>query len=100
MAETLGGVAALLSRRQRHTHGAGVGVSGPLPKSVFPPAPTMLELFCSRFRSRAHRDFVRDVTWSPLNHSLLTTVGWDHRVIHHVVLTEPPPAPGPNSVAE
>ncbi|KAF6076348.1 WD repeat domain 77 [Phyllostomus discolor] len=52
------------------------------------------------FRSRAHRDFVRDVTWSPLNHSLLTTVGWDHRVIHHVVLTDAPPAPGPNSVAE
>uniref|UniRef100_A0A8D1DZ36 Methylosome protein WDR77 n=1 Tax=Sus scrofa TaxID=9823 RepID=A0A8D1DZ36_PIG len=32
------------------------------------------------FRSRAHRDFVRDATWSPLNHSLLTTVGWDHQV--------------------
>uniref|UniRef100_A0A2K6F7Q6 Methylosome protein WDR77 n=1 Tax=Propithecus coquereli TaxID=379532 RepID=A0A2K6F7Q6_PROCO len=45
------------------------------------------------FRSRAHRDFVRDATWSPLNHSLLTTVGWDHQVIHHIVPTEPLPAP-------
>lgn len=52
------------------------------------------------FRSRAHRDFVRDATWSPLNHSLLTTVGWDHQVIHHAVPTEPLPAPGPESVAE
>nr|XP_027796033.1 methylosome protein 50 isoform X1 [Marmota flaviventris] len=52
------------------------------------------------FRSRAHRDFVRDATWSPLNHSLLTTVGWDHQVIHHIVPTEPLPAPGSESVAE
>ncbi|XP_004401388.1 PREDICTED: methylosome protein 50 isoform X2 [Odobenus rosmarus divergens] len=52
------------------------------------------------FRSRAHRDFVRDATWSPLNHSLLTTVGWDHQVIHHVLPTEPLPALGPKSVAE
>nr|KAF6291261.1 oviductal glycoprotein 1 [Myotis myotis] len=52
------------------------------------------------FRSRAHRDFVRDATWSPLNPSLLTTVGWDHQVIHHVLPTEPLPAPGPNSVAK
>nr|KAF6305075.1 WD repeat domain 77 [Pipistrellus kuhlii] len=52
------------------------------------------------FRSRAHRDFVRDATWSPLNPSLLTTVGWDHQVIHHLLSTEPLPAPGPNSVAK
>ncbi|KAF3819504.1 hypothetical protein GH733_015013 [Mirounga leonina] len=52
------------------------------------------------FRSRAHRDFVRDATWSPLNHSLLTTVGWDHQVIHHILPTEPLPALGPKSVAE
>ncbi|KAM9243840.1 methylosome protein WDR77 isoform 2-T2 [Dugong dugon] len=52
------------------------------------------------FRSRAHRDFVRDATWSLLNHSLLTTVGWDHQVIHHTVPLEPVPTPGPNSVAE
>nr|BAE20717.1 unnamed protein product [Mus musculus] len=52
------------------------------------------------FRSRAHRDFVRDATWSPLNHSLLTTVGWDHQVIHHVVPLEPLPNPGPDSVVE
>ncbi|XP_017653897.1 methylosome protein 50 isoform X4 [Nannospalax galili] len=52
------------------------------------------------FRSRAHRDFVRDATWSPLNHSLLTTVGWDHQVVHHVVPIEPLPAPGPETVVE
>nr|XP_038958345.1 methylosome protein 50 isoform X1 [Rattus norvegicus]AAP86280.1 Ac2-269 [Rattus norvegicus] len=56
--------------------------------------------FSEVFRSRAHRDFVRDATWSPLNHSLLTTVGWDHQVIHHVVPLEPLPAPGPDSVVE
>ncbi|KAK2509496.1 hypothetical protein MC885_017331 [Smutsia gigantea] len=53
-----------------------------------------------RFRSRAHRDFVRDATWSPLNHALLTTVGWDHQVIHHLLPTEPLPVPGPKSVAQ
>ncbi|XP_068840252.1 methylosome protein WDR77-like isoform X2 [Capricornis sumatraensis] len=52
------------------------------------------------FRSRAHRDFVRDATWSPLNHSLLTTVGWNHQVIHHILPTEPLPEPGPKSAAE
>ncbi|XP_068821487.1 methylosome protein WDR77 isoform X5 [Capricornis sumatraensis] len=52
------------------------------------------------FRSRAHRDFVRDATWSPLNHSLLTTVGWDHQVIHHILPTEPLTEPGPKSAAE
>uniref|UniRef100_A0A8D1YM57 Methylosome protein WDR77 n=1 Tax=Sus scrofa TaxID=9823 RepID=A0A8D1YM57_PIG len=52
------------------------------------------------FRSRAHRDFVRDATWSPLNHSLLTTVGWDHQVIHHILPTEPFPEPGLKSAAE
>nr|XP_020739033.1 methylosome protein 50 [Odocoileus virginianus texanus] len=57
-------------------------------------------LFSCRFRSRAHRDFVRDATWSPLNHSLLTTVGWDHQVIHHILPTEPLPEPGPKSASE
>ncbi|XP_049621726.1 methylosome protein 50 [Suncus etruscus] len=52
------------------------------------------------FRSQAHRDFVRDATWSPLNHSLVTTVGWDHQVVHHVVPIEPHLAARPESVAE
>ncbi|XP_006899343.1 PREDICTED: methylosome protein 50 isoform X1 [Elephantulus edwardii] len=52
------------------------------------------------FRSRAHRDFVRDATWSLLNYSLLTTVGWDHQVIHHTMPIDPVPAPESNSVAE
>ncbi|XP_020857236.1 methylosome protein WDR77 [Phascolarctos cinereus] len=45
------------------------------------------------FRSRAHRDFVRDATWSPLNHFLLTTVGWDHQVLHHTVPSDPVTVP-------
>ncbi|XP_038605685.1 methylosome protein 50 [Tachyglossus aculeatus] len=54
------------------------------------------------FRSHAHRDFVRDATWSPLNPNLLTTVGWDHRVIHHTVPLDPAPRPAPeaNSISE
>ncbi|XP_028925614.1 methylosome protein 50 [Ornithorhynchus anatinus] len=54
------------------------------------------------FRSHAHRDFVRDATWSPLNPNLLTTVGWDHRVIHHTVPLDPTPRPVPeaNSISE
>ncbi|KAB0375730.1 hypothetical protein FD755_012373 [Muntiacus reevesi] len=53
-----------------------------------------------RFRSQAHRNFVSDATWSSLNHSLLTTVGWDHEVLHHFMPTEPLPEPGTKSVAE
>ncbi|XP_074044518.1 methylosome protein WDR77 [Macrotis lagotis] len=41
------------------------------------------------FRSRDHRDFVRDATWSPHNQCLLTTVGWDHQVFHHVMPPDP-----------
>ena len=43
---------------------------------------------------------VRDTTLSLLNHSLLTPVGWDREVTHHIMPTEPLPEPGPKSVAE
>ncbi|XP_043858274.1 methylosome protein 50 [Dromiciops gliroides] len=51
------------------------------------------------FRSRAHRDFVRDATWSPHNHFLLTTVGWDHQVFHHTVPTESVTLPDPSGAS-
>lgn len=35
------------------------------------------------FRDRRHQDFVRGVCWSPGSSSALTTVGWDHQVLHH-----------------
>ncbi|KAM4701452.1 methylosome protein WDR77 [Discoglossus pictus] len=35
------------------------------------------------FRDRTHTDFVTGIAWSPLNNSNFTTVGWDHKVLHH-----------------
>ncbi|MGH0169577.1 UNVERIFIED_CONTAM: hypothetical protein FKN15_057030 [Acipenser sinensis] len=37
------------------------------------------------FRDGTHQDFVRGVCWSPIASSTLTTVSWDHQVIHHTV---------------
>ncbi|XP_010163185.2 methylosome protein 50 [Antrostomus carolinensis] len=37
------------------------------------------------FRDRSHRDFVKGLSWSPSDDALLTTVGWDHQVLHHTV---------------
>ncbi|KAG2468357.1 MEP50 protein, partial [Polypterus senegalus] len=37
------------------------------------------------FRDRTHQDFVRGASWSPVNQSILTTVSWDHQVLHHAV---------------
>ncbi|XP_033909421.2 methylosome protein WDR77-like [Acipenser ruthenus] len=37
------------------------------------------------FRDGTHQDFVRGVCWSPVASSTLTTVSWDHQVIHHTV---------------
>lgn len=37
------------------------------------------------FRDRRHQDFVRGVCWVPGGLSMLTTVGWDHQVLHHSV---------------
>ncbi|XP_067271295.1 methylosome protein 50 [Pseudorasbora parva] len=36
------------------------------------------------FRDRRHQDFVRGVCWVP-GGSVLTSVGWDHQVLHHSV---------------
>ncbi|RXN05630.1 methylosome 50 [Labeo rohita] len=37
------------------------------------------------FRDRRHQDFVRGVCWVPGGSGVLTTVGWDHQVLHHSV---------------
>ncbi|XP_026054489.1 methylosome protein WDR77 [Carassius auratus] len=37
------------------------------------------------FRDRRHQDFVRGVCWVPGGSNVLTTVGWDHQVLHHSV---------------
>lgn len=37
------------------------------------------------FRDRRHQDFVRGVCWLSGGSDSLTTVGWDHQVLHHTV---------------
>ncbi|XP_069489397.1 methylosome protein WDR77 [Ambystoma mexicanum] len=37
------------------------------------------------FRDRSHSDYVKGLSWSPLNPPNLTTAGWDHKVINHNV---------------
>ncbi|XP_066481076.1 methylosome protein WDR77 [Tiliqua scincoides] len=44
--------------------------------------------FSEVFRNRSHRDFVKGLSWSPSNKGSLTTVGWDHQVLHHTVPTQ------------
>ncbi|XP_074529165.1 methylosome protein WDR77 [Halichoeres trimaculatus] len=45
-------------------------------------------------RDRRHQDFVKDVCWLHGGSNTLTTVGWDHFVLHHTVDTA---AGAPNS---
>ncbi|OXB84418.1 UNVERIFIED_CONTAM: hypothetical protein H355_010845 [Colinus virginianus] len=52
------------------------------------------------FRSRSHRDFVKGLSWSPSDNALLTTVGWDHQVLHHTVPIPTGEASGINCVKE
>ncbi|XP_075052337.1 methylosome protein WDR77 [Mixophyes fleayi] len=35
------------------------------------------------FRDLSHQDFITGVAWSPVDLSSFTTVGWDHKVLHH-----------------
>ncbi|KAL4658662.1 hypothetical protein GN956_G3234 [Arapaima gigas] len=35
------------------------------------------------YRDRRHQDFVRGLSWAPSGTNTLTTVGWDHQVLHH-----------------
>ncbi|XP_062842515.1 methylosome protein 50 [Trichomycterus rosablanca] len=37
------------------------------------------------YRDVRHQDFVRGVCWVPDGSDVLTTVGWDHQVLHHDV---------------
>lgn len=41
-------------------------------------------LLHSRLRDKRHQDFVRGVCWAPGGSDTLTTVGWDHQVLHHI----------------
>ncbi|KAF4796182.1 hypothetical protein TURU_086404 [Turdus rufiventris] len=52
------------------------------------------------FRNRSHRDFVKGLSWSPSDDALLTTVGWDHQVLHHTVPLPAAEASGINCVKE
>ncbi|NXT23874.1 MEP50 protein, partial [Syrrhaptes paradoxus] len=52
------------------------------------------------FRNRSHRDFVKGLSWSPSDDALLTTVGWDHQVLHHTIPTPTGEASGVNCVKE
>ncbi|KAM9860182.1 methylosome protein WDR77 [Aulostomus maculatus] len=45
-------------------------------------------------RDRQHRDFIKGVSWLHGGSNTLTTVGWDHLVLHHTV---DPSARTPNS---
>lgn len=45
------------------------------------------------FKDESHRDFVTGVAWSPVNLGSLTTVGWDHKVLHHSIQKENNPEP-------
>ncbi|ROL43534.1 Methylosome protein 50 [Anabarilius grahami] len=42
------------------------------------------------FRDRRHQDFVRGVCWVPGGSAVLTSVGWDHQVLHHSVGQQTP----------
>ncbi|XP_068451241.1 methylosome protein WDR77 isoform X2 [Clinocottus analis] len=45
-------------------------------------------------KDRRHQDFVKGVCWLHGGSNTLTTIGWDHLVLHHTV---DPAAEGPNS---
>lgn len=40
-------------------------------------------------RDRQHQDFVKGVSWLHGNSNTLTTVGWDHTVLHHTLGSAP-----------
>uniref|UniRef100_A0A8D0DHZ5 Methylosome protein WDR77 n=1 Tax=Salvator merianae TaxID=96440 RepID=A0A8D0DHZ5_SALMN len=56
--------------------------------------------FSEVFRNRSHRDFVEGLSWSPSNKATLTTVGWDHQVLHHTVPTQNNHSTGKNNNIE
>lgn len=41
------------------------------------------------YRDPRHQDFVKGVSWLHGGSNTLTTVGWDHAVLHHTVSSEP-----------
>nr|DBA33982.1 TPA: hypothetical protein GDO54_001593 [Pyxicephalus adspersus] len=42
------------------------------------------------FKDESHRDFVTGVAWSPVTLGTFTTVGWDHKVLHHTIQIDNP----------
>uniref|UniRef100_A0A8D0GK05 Methylosome protein WDR77 n=1 Tax=Sphenodon punctatus TaxID=8508 RepID=A0A8D0GK05_SPHPU len=56
--------------------------------------------FSEVFRNRSHQDFVKGLSWSPLNNASLITVGWDHQVLHHTVPMQNGHTSESNSVPE
>lgn len=55
---------------------------------VLSPASTNTKpVIVCRLRDRRHQDFVNDVCWLQGGSDTLTTVGWDHLVLHHTVGT-------------
>ncbi|XP_012683252.1 methylosome protein 50 [Clupea harengus] len=46
------------------------------------------------FRDKKHQDFVRGLCWATGGLDTLTTVGWDHQVLHHSISqSQPTPQP-------
>ncbi|XP_018409066.1 PREDICTED: methylosome protein 50-like [Nanorana parkeri] len=45
------------------------------------------------FKDKSHCDFVTGVAWSPVNLDSFTTVGWDHKVLHHSIQKNNNPEP-------
>ncbi|XP_071993800.1 methylosome protein WDR77 [Engystomops pustulosus] len=45
------------------------------------------------FKDQTHQDFITGVAWSPTDLSSFTTVGWDHKVLHHSVPKDDQPDP-------
>ncbi|KAM5180927.1 methylosome protein WDR77 [Mantella aurantiaca] len=52
------------------------------------------------FKDESHSDFVTGVAWSPTSLGSLTTVGWDHKVLHHSIQKENNSEDNPEPQAE
>lgn len=58
---------------------------GLLPVQLYKIKNTNHVFFFCRLRDRQHQDFVKGVSWLHSGSNTLTTVGWDHLVLHHTV---------------
>ncbi|XP_036387433.1 methylosome protein 50 [Megalops cyprinoides] len=87
-----GGTRTLNAHSRRITGLAFSTHSAPLMASVSDDCSVLVldAEFTEIFRDRRHQDFVRDACWVPGGSDTLTTVGWDHQVLHHSVGQTPP----------